>query len=309
MRIATAQAYDASLASLQRRQQQLTEAQQQLTSGKRVLRPSDDPAAAAVAERALAAAARSDAQKRALDASRFAMQLTESALGEAGESLQLARELVVAAGNTTYTDAERLDLAERLRGLRGDLFAVANRSDGAGRYLFGGQSSDGPPLLEDGAGVVYFDGIAGQAQGAAGNATPLSADGRAVWLQASDPANVGQPLSVFDVMDRLVVELATPGRTPVDVAQTVSRGLAELDASAANLSAWRSRAGETLNRLDTLGARLSQDKLEALEARSEAEDLDMVQAISDFQSRQTGYEAALKTYSMVQRMSLFDFLG
>ncbi|MBE0549540.1 MAG: flagellar hook-associated protein 3, partial [Rubrivivax sp.] len=78
MRIATAHAFDASLASLQKRQQQLSEAQQQLTSGKRVLRPSDDPAAAAVAERALAASSRSDTQMRALDASRFAMQLTES---------------------------------------------------------------------------------------------------------------------------------------------------------------------------------------------------------------------------------------
>ncbi|MBE0547584.1 MAG: flagellar hook-associated protein 3, partial [Rubrivivax sp.] len=105
-----------------------------------------------------------------------------------------------------------------------------------------------------------------------------------------------------------VGELATPGRPPAAVAQTVSRGLAEIDAGAANLSAWRSRAGETLNRLDALGSRLSQDKLDAQQARSEAEDLDMVQAISDFQNRQTGYEAALKTYSMVQRMSLFDYL-
>ncbi|MDP1650831.1 MAG: flagellar hook-associated protein FlgL [Rubrivivax sp.] len=307
MRIATAHAYDASLASLQKRQQQLSEAQQQLTSGKRVLRPSDDPAAAAVAERALAAASRSDTQMRALDASRFAMQLTESALGESGELLQQARELVVSAGNSTFTDAERLDLAERLRGLRGALFAVGNRSDGAGRYLFGGQSSDGPPLL-DGPGGVSFNGVAGQADAAADRAMPLSADGRAIWLLASDPANPAQSLSVFDAMDRLVDDLATAGRTPAQVAQTVSLGLAEIDASAATLSAGRSRAGETLNRLDALGSRLSQDKLDAQQARSEAEDLDMVQAISDFQNRQTGYQAALQTYSIVQRMSLFDYL-
>ena len=54
--------------------------------------------------------------------------------------------------------------------------------------------------------------------------------------------------------------------------------------------------------------RVGQDKLDAQQARSAAEDLDMVQAISDFQNRQTGYDAALKTYSIVQRMSLFDYL-
>ena len=35
----------------------------------------------------------------------------------------------------------------------------------------------------------------------------------------------------------------------------------------------------------------------------------MLQAISDFQNRQTGYDAALKTYSIVQKMSLFDHIS
>ena len=35
----------------------------------------------------------------------------------------------------------------------------------------------------------------------------------------------------------------------------------------------------------------------------------MVQAISDFQNQQTGYDAALKAYSMVQRLSLFQYLN
>ena len=35
----------------------------------------------------------------------------------------------------------------------------------------------------------------------------------------------------------------------------------------------------------------------------------MVEAIADFQNQQTGYEAALKSYSMVQKMSLFQYLG
>ena len=29
---------------------------------------------------------------------------------------------------------------------------------------------------------------------------------------------------------------------------------------------------------------------------------------TDFQNRQTGYDAALKNYSIVQRMSLFDYV-
>jgi flagellar hook-associated protein 3 FlgL len=307
MRITSASAFESSVANLQRRQQALSEAQIQLTSGKRVLKASDDPAAAAQAERAMAAASRYDAQQRALDASRTAMQQGEAALGDAGELLQQARELVVQAGNGAYTDSERQTLAEALSGLRNDLLAVANRSDGAGRYLFGGQGSDAPPLV-DAPGGVTFNGTPGQLQAASGEVSPLSIDGRAAWMQAQDPANPGSTLSVFDTLDQTIAELKTAGRTPAEVAQTVSEGLAGIDAVSGTLHAWRARAGEALNRIDAIGARLSESKLQAQTERSQAEDLDMVQALSDFQNRQTGYDAALKTYSMVQRMSLFDYL-
>jgi flagellar hook-associated protein 3 FlgL len=42
--------------------------------------------------------------------------------------------------------------------------------------------------------------------------------------------------------------------------------------------------------------------------QSSAEDADMVQAISEFQNQQTGYQAALQSYASVQRMSLFDYI-
>ena len=307
MRITSATAFESSVTALQRRQNALRAAQEQLTSGKRVQKPSDDPAAAAAAERALARSSRVDAEQRALLASRNSMQMAESALGDGGDLLQQAREALVAAGNGSYTDAQRLTLANNIRSLREQLFAVSNRADGAGRYLFGGQGSDGPPLLDAPGGVSYA-GIGGESQAASGEASPLSLDGRAAWLQAPDPATPGATISLFDSLDRTITQLQTPGRTAAQVALTVSGGLAGIDAVAANLGGWRARAGEALKRIDSMGERLSQGKLDAQRQRSEAEDLDMVQAISDFQNQQSGYDAALKTYSIVQKMTLFDYL-
>lgn len=307
MRIATSTAFESSIGQLQQRQNALTEAQVRLTSGKRVLKPSDDPAAAATAERARAAEKRNEAQLRALETSRHAMRLTESALGDGLEAVNQARELLVAAGNGSYSDAERRSLASALRGLRDELFATANRSDGAGRYLFGGQGADTPPLVDASGGVVYA-GTAGEQRAAGGAATPLSIDGRQAWLAAPDPRSPGSTLSLFDALDQVVAELGTPGRSSADIADTVSRGIGDLDVASSQLSAWRSRAGESLNRLDGLESRLSQARLDAQTERSLAEDLDMLEAISDFQNRQSGYDAALKTYSIVQQMSLFEYL-
>jgi flagellar hook-associated protein 3 FlgL len=307
MRISTSNAYETSIGNLQKRQAALTDAQERLTSGKRVLRPSDDPAAAAVAERALAAQQRSEAQLRALGASRNAMQLSESALGDAGELLAQARELLVSAGNGSYTDRDRASIAQAIRGLRNDLLAVANRQDGAGRYLFGGQGADTPPLVDTPGGVAYV-GTDGQLLAAGGTATPLSVDGRSAWLSAEDPAVPGTTVSLFDALDRVVADLTTPGRSSTDIAATVSRGLGEFDIAGDQLASWRSRAGEALNRIDGLEQRVQQARLDAQTERSEAEDLDLLAAISDFQNRQTGYDAALKTYSIVQQMSLFEYL-
>lgn len=307
MRITSAHAFESSVANLQRRQQSLSDLQERMTSGKRVLRAGDDPTAAANAERALAVESRSSAQLRSLGASRNAMTLAESALGDASELLHRARELMVGAGNGSYSDKERVGQAQALRGLRDDLLMVANRSDGSGRYLFGGQGSDSPPLVDAIGGVIYV-GATGELRAAGGEATPLALDGRAAWLQAPDAAMPGTTISVFDALDRAVGELQIGGRTSVAVALTVSQGLSDIDSLQANVSNWRTRAGESLNRGDGIENRLGQVKLDAQRQRSEAEDLDMVSAISEFQTRQSGYDAALKTYSLVQRMSLFDYL-
>lgn len=304
MRITTANAYHTAIDNLQRRQQDLNAAQGRMTSGKRVERASDDPAAAARAERALASSERAKADQRGVEASRNAMLQVEGALGDATELMHEVRELLVAAGNPTYSDAERANLGDRIRGLREQLLAVANRGDGAGGYLFGGQGAAQPPFV-DGTGGVAFHGTAGQAGVQSSQLLPMTHDGGAAWLGAhpstSDP-------SLFDVLDRVAGELKQPNRNGTQVAQTVADGLADVDVVSARLTLQRSMAGESLNRLDAVEARIADSKLHADTERSLAEDLDMVQALSDFQTRKTGYEAALSTYALVQKMSLFQYL-
>ena len=78
--------------NLPRRQQELLKVQDKLSSTSAFPRASDDPAAAARIERALATEARAVADQRALEASRNAMLQAESALGTAVEVLQQARE-------------------------------------------------------------------------------------------------------------------------------------------------------------------------------------------------------------------------
>jgi flagellar hook-associated protein 3 FlgL len=116
-------------------------------------------------------------------------------------------------------------------------------------------------------------------------------------------------LGVFDTLDRAIAGLKTPGRTGAPIAQANGEGLRDLDSVLANLQAARAAAGAVLNRIDSETDRLDAQKLASTSERSNAEDVDMVHAISDFQNRQSGYDAALKSYAMVQRLSLFQYVN
>lgn len=398
MRVSTAHTYDLAIESLQKRQTDMANSQAQLTTGKKVNVPSDDPISAARAERALASINRSDADQRALDASKNVLQIAESSMGDAVDLLQKARESMVAAGNASYTNAERATVAKKLQNIRNQLLVVANRADGGGGFVFGGQGSATPPFV-DAIGGVQFVGQGGEAIAPAGERMNLTVDGENVWLKASQgngvfvtdasatntgsgwissgsvsdpystpyltgvssapysidfqvnagvttysvngggpnpykdgqaitvdgmsftikgaPANGDQftvnpsqkSLSVFDSLDRTIAALTATTQNNGTVTQAVNKGIADMDSVLGTMQGARSATGESLNRLDGAESRISTSKLSAQTERSNAEDLDMTSAISDFQAKQNGYQAALQSYSMVQKMSLFQYLN
>ncbi len=402
MRLATANLYDSSIATLQKRQTELAQKQGQLTSGKKIALASDDPTGAARAERALASIGRVDANQRALEASRNAMTLSEGALGDANELLQQARETLVAAGNASYSDAERAGLANKLQGIRDQLLSIANRPDGAGGYLFSGQGASSPPFLDQAGGVRYI-GVSGSIQTGNIDNFQLTVDGRAAWEQARsgngsfvtepgantstgappkgwiDSGRVTNPslltgqnykidiagivpaqtytvtntdtgasagggpftpgksiefdgqavvisgtpadgdnfssapatstLKVFDVLDRAIGELKTTLRTGPQIAQSNAGRLRDIDGALGGLQNARSQVGERLTNLDGTETRLAALKQYSTEEKSAAEDLDMVKGISEFQNQQSGYDAALRSYALVQKLSLFNYIN
>lgn len=397
MRLASNNFQDRSLELIQQRQIALQQAQERLVSGKRVVRASDDPTAAARLERALAEEVRLQASQRSLESSRGVMKLAEHTTGEAGELLQRARELLVEAGNASYTDTERKTLSDRLRGLRDDLLRLANRGDSMGAFIFGGQGSGQAPFV-DAPGGVQYRSLPGQVTAQPGDPLPMTVDGAlaflgsptgngvfqtapaagnspGAWIDSGrvvDPSALtdadysiafsgsgasvtyqvfkdgtalpggtqpyqsgqsisfdgvavtvqGQPangdaftlkpstrtLSVFDTLERAARDLATPGRSKAQLAQTVDTGLTQLDSSFNTLLAVRSQLGAVLERTDSLEQHLSGLQEQVDIQKADANEIDLAKAVSDLQSVQTGYDAALKAYSMVQRMSLFDYL-
>lgn len=399
MRVSTSLRFDTAIESLQRRQRDLSEVQASMTNGKRINKTSDDPTGAARAERAYLAQQRIGSDQRSVDASRNAMSLGEATLGQAMDMLQAARETIVSAGNATYSPNERNAQVQQLRNYRTQLLALANQGDGAGGFVFGGQTSGTVPFLDTPGGVSLAPtATAGQTQASVREQMPTTLDGQAIWLSArsgngvfvtgqaasnsgqawvsagsvADPTAItgasyelvfsvsggvttysvlqdgaptavsgagyisgsaisldgmafsitGAPadgdsftvtpsapeLSPFTALDRAITALSDPNATGSEVAQAVASGLRDLDAVIGQFQSARAQAGTDLNRLDALDSRNQDRMLWAKTVQANVEDVDMVQAISDYKQQESGYQAALQSYAIVQRMSLLDFL-
>lgn len=396
MRLGSANAFDNSLAQLTSHQAGLADLQEKLTAGKRVLRPSDDPTAAAQAERAMTRISRIETEQRALNVQKNSMSMAESTLGNATETLQAIRDLVVGAGNAGYTSVNRTSIAQQISALRDQLFGYANKVDSNGVPLFGGLGSASAPFTDSAAGVA-FNGIAGQTAGSAVS-IPSAMDGQAVWMnvpsgngvfdvslggantgtvwtdvgQVTNPSavtgdnytvtfNVVAGVTTYDVVDTTTATTVSTGQ-PYTSGQTIqfggmsikaegvpangdtlqiapssttnifkvidqamagingannsnklnqafTRALAEIDTGMNRIQSARGLAGDMLNRADNIESTQTTKSVQLETDRSRAEDIDMIKGISDFQNQQTGYDAALKTYAQVQRLSLFNYLG
>ncbi|GAB4398247.1 MAG: hypothetical protein OHK0048_09260 [Rhodoferax sp.] len=445
-RLGFATAYDASVRNINARQAKLSQLQENLTAGKRVVRASDDPTSAAIAERALNRLSRIATDQRTLAAQVNSITQAESTLGDVSDAMQRFRELLVQAGNATNGSLERRAIAQELKGLRDQIFSYANRTDTNGQPLFGALASalapfvgpatvapdytfNGMPGTDPGSTVTIPFALDGEAafmhqpardlafnvavtnsiDGYIDNnrtliTTPVSlkgpnttaslatvaANAKAAALDLSDnepypkytltfgpvtpdplnptygpstvsytitetpnvsapgltsPATFGpisfipgkdneivindipgltftikgspkegdtltidaQP-STFSVMDDAINSIASAVNSNAAI-QAVTQALHNLDIGMGRINAARAQAGELLNRAERISANQEKRSIQQEADRSRAEDLDMVKGISEFQTQQTGYQAALQSYAQIQKLSLFNYIG
>lgn len=147
-------------------------------------------------------------------------------------------------------------------------------------------------------GTITFDGLSVRLGG-----TPAAGD--TFELRAS----AGQDM--FAIFSGLADALEAPVTGPADTARqlgAIGRALSDLDQAAGRISDVRSSVGARLNAIEAQSQQREVEFLELSRTLSEIEDLDYAEAISKFNLRMAGLQAAQQSYTMFTRMSLFDFL-
>ncbi len=142
---------------------------------------------------------------------------------------------------------------------------------------------------------ITFDGISFVARG-------VPANGDTVAVTPSTRSDL------FAVLDQTIAAIDGAGNGH-QLAQDLSLALAQIDSGMERVQSARSQAGELLKRADIIEGTQEEKSIQLAADRSRAEDMDMIEGISEFQLKQTGYQAALQSYAQIQRMSLFNYIS
>lgn len=295
-RMSSNQAVQAFLSDLHTSYRGLSEAQRTLSTGKRINSPSDDPIGIAMGLGLRRDQSATEAWSRNVEDSQTWLGTTDTALGQALEVVQRARELAVQGGNGTLSANARALIANEVETLKSQFVEIGNSSLG-GRFIFGGTATDTAPF--DAATELATTPInTGLINREVSQGSIMSVNVTADRLQGPG----GATPDIFAVLDGLATALQTGDSAAIATA------LGNLDAHQDNISALRGEGAAKVNRLELTGSRFDAQRIATGDQLSKIEDADMAQAITDLSMRETVYNAALATGARVIQKSLVDFL-
>lgn len=302
MRISTSNFFDASIQRLNDVQTKLDRTSRQISSGSKLMNPSDDPVAAARVLDINQSQAVNAQYGKNRDYLRNHLSIVDGTLSSINDVLQSIHEQVVAAGNGSYSSADRASLAQTLQGQRDQLIALANGTDGAGHYLFSGQKTDAAAYTVTG-GVVSWQGDSTQPQIAvdSGLSLPLS-------VSAADLFGSTDSSSFFATLNAAITDLNNASVLPADLQTSLTALGNSYNATLQNVTNAQATVGVHLQQLDYQDQVGKVRDTQYTETLSKLKDLDYNQALSELSKQQLILQAAQKTFAQLSDLSLFNFM-
>jgi len=294
LRVTTGMMIDGVLADLRSTWSRLARYERELSSGKRLLQPSDDPVGVVRSLGLRSELNRINRYLANVDDARNWMDMTDMALGQAGDVLQRVRELAVSTAGTVPQSTLQAARAEVARLLE-QLIEIGNTSYGD-RYIFAGQKTLTAPfsLTGDPAAPVDYNGDSSPIlrEVAPGTTIPVNRPGDGAMRQA-----IVMVANYLDALDDAI------GGAPLS-----SDVLAQLDRALDGILEERAQVGADGHRLEMTRSRLQDSVYQLTALLSETEDADMAEVIVRLTSTEAAYRAALEAGARIIQPSLLDFL-
>ncbi|MWP49010.1 MULTISPECIES: flagellar hook-associated protein FlgL [unclassified Gilliamella] len=316
MRLSTNSLYQKNTQSILNTNSKWQKSGLHLATGKKILTPSDDPMGAAQSLILKQAQAQNEQFQATRESTEKTLSRQDTLLSEINTVIQSIQETLVYAANETLNEENRLDIANKLQGLKDQLFSLANSKDTNGNYIFAGKKNDTPPFIKNESGEITYIGGSTSINVLIDDSREVSASFTGIEVFMTD-ANVknadGSPAesnifaSIDYALDALKADLNYDDEKSVEAfREGLSKARNGVDNSFSNISTLRAEGGSVLsevNRLITLGKTLD---IEFQTQISQFEDVDWYDAISEYAILQANLQAAQYTFMTMQSMSLFQ---
>lgn len=291
MRVTNSVLFSQALGHTQKALSDIETYQRMISSGLRVEKPSDDPAALGQIMRSSSSLKAIDQYKENLSSADARLTVEDSTLEQISDVLMRVKELGIAQAGSTKNAQSRSVVQAEVEGLRDFLIELGN-TQFAGSYVFGGQYSDTRPFTAAGADPTKPPTGTQQVEGGAGAYYSVTHSGQEIFVDSG----------ILDALENMAAGLGN------DSEDEIATALSELDSA---FDATQELVGD-------LGARMTQvqtamSNLDALDAnlqifRSELQEADIEEAISQLVNRQVTYEAAMATNARILQTTLVDYL-
>ncbi|WP_310598444.1 flagellar hook-associated protein FlgL [Aeromonas aquatica] len=278
-----------------------------MATGNRLLRPSDDPLAARSIQDLQHQEAMVNTYMNSLDTMEATFMAADSYLTQMNSVCDRITEIAVLIGSGTASPEEREAYAAELEQLNEALALQVNGTSPTGYYMFGGNVTDQPPLVE------VTDSVTGETtweyQGDTGSRPVPVAEGITIDTALSPFADLfGSGDDIFNVLDDTVEVLRDPNATPEEVSQASQDLLDATEEFQNALNQSLAELGGKMNMVDDMQLSHTDNLMFNQQLQGQLGDLDYAQASIDLSESMVALQAVQKTYIDISQMNLFQMM-
>src|SRR6056297_1103269 len=287
----------------------------QVSTGKAFFKVSDDPINAVKSMNIKSELQRADLYESNIKQAVTVLDEQEAGISHISDSLVEVEGILQQALNETYNDNDRESMAQVVEATKENIISLLNK-DYAGKYIFGGYNTATTPLVKDGDTYKYNNFDILEITNPATGTNPSIDD----FLNQSMDYNTGKGTKVdvslsaleivgsgednlFKLLDDISNKLENPG-DPGDLNEYLSDVTGYFD----DLQVTRSSVGAKISNLNMLEDQIFENKNNLTELMSKVSEIDIEEAVIDYQTNQMVYNAALKVGANIIQPTLVDFL-
>ncbi len=292
-RVSTSYQYNSSQSQIQKSGNAYFAAQRRVSTGRRINDLGDDPTGVSNIISMSSVKAGLAQYSANLDRANSRLASTENSFAEVTTLLNRANALTVSGATATIGQNERQAMASEMTSIRDRLVQLANSKDGNGDFIFAGTAVKTTPFTVA-SGVITYNGDLGsvKVEAAPGQTMDLSISGSQSFFTTA-----------FDTLTSTITALQNN-----DTATLSNASLTNIQAGLQTSNQYRGEIGNRMRTVTDYQFDQTRRIEELTKGVSDVTDVDLAQAITDYQSAQTAYQAALQMAGQGNKLSLMDFI-